>query len=74
MNFFDFRQSEMVCEVDIHLSINVSSDSSVSVTPKIQCRKQSFAEKPERKLSRKRKRAYSDPGPKKARKDSSTEV
>ena len=68
--------------MDIH--IHISSDSSVSVTPKIvtpkiQSKKQSFAQFSEQQQnSKKRKRVHSDPGPsnwpRKARKDSSTEV
>ena len=33
-----FRPNEIRCEVDIHLSVTVSSDSSVSVTPRIHCK------------------------------------
>ena len=72
---FYFRPTETICEVDIHLSINVSPDSSVSVSPNIKYRKRSGGDQPiQRKLSRNRKRAYSKVGPLKDRKYSSTEV
>ena len=72
---FYFRPTETICEVDIHLSINVSPDSSVSVSPNIRYRKRSGGDQPiQRKLSRNRKRAYSNAGPLKDRKYSSTEV
>ena len=33
-----FRQNELHCKVDVHLNVHVSSDSSVTVTPKVHCK------------------------------------
>ena len=55
----------MTCEVDIHLNVTVSSDSSVSITPKIHYKNstKSSTENSTPKKPEKKKRTMSDPGP-----------
>ena len=72
-----FRSNEIRCDVDIHLSVTVSSDSSVSVTPKVHCKNSdnlnsnngTFQTELEKKKT-KHQRTNSDTGPTKARCDS----
>ena len=76
-NFKYFRTNEIRCAVDIHLSVTVSSDSSVSVTPKVHCKKSdnlnsnngTFQTELEKKKT-KHQRTNSDTGPTKPRCDS----
>ena len=72
-----FRANEIRCNVDIHLSVTVSSDSSVSLTPKFHCKKSDNSNSNngtfQTELKKKKtnhKRTNSDTGPTKARCDS----
>ena len=75
---FNLRTNEIRCEVDIHLSVTVSSDSSVSVTPRIHCKNSenldSTNETKQNNSKKKRKeghqRTNSDPGTERSKYDS----